>query len=1402
MMKKLLFCLSVLLFLAAATEAKKPNGSPATVSTLKKALPLLFTENKGQVTNIEGKPRPDILFTATGDHTQLFLTATGIQYQFTRIIYPEGYGARGIDAAKQEELAKQVETQTHLFSLTLQGANPEPVIRREKKNPFTENFYTPNVPKEGITQVATYEKIVYENIYPHIDWVLYSQGKKLKYDFVVHPGGDPSLIKLNIQDAESVSITAAGELLMKTSLGEVKEKAPLSFANGKEVPSRFKQNSDGTIGFEITTVPGATLVIDPSVTWGTYYGGTGQENAEGLTLDASGNIYIAGITASTTSIAMTGGYQTTINAVHNNFLVKFNASGTPLWATYYGSACAAQPGTNLGQGGACATDNSGNVYLLATTPVAPLTVDMSTPGAYQTVPGGSSDAYLVKFNASGVRQWATYYGGSGYEYTFGCTSNAAGDVYITGITISSSGIATAGAHQTVYGGGGSDFFLAKFNTSGALQWGTYIGGTGIEGPAGSGVTSVFHNCALDNLGNILVAGNTESTSGIASPGAQQTVLNGPTDAFLAKFSPSGSRLWSTYFGGSDLDAVVGMSVAVDTSNNNIYLTGDTYSTTGIATAGASQTAYSGNGDNFLAKFNTSGTLQWATYQGNIEWEAPACVSVNAAGSVYLAGGTYSYNTLTGGFKSYNSGGAEGFIFKYSNTGSLQWSSYYGGASIDYITACVTSGQDLFILGKTNSAGNIATSGAFDTTLAGSLGGIDDAFLAKISDIPACFPDSVVVTQTICSNQLPYTWQGNTVPAGGINVATDTLTNATGCDSVLHLTLIVKPISTLIVNDTVCRNDLPFVWNSISVPAPATGNTTTATYTTPAANNCDSIVTLNLYIRDTSAVTVTKTYCRNDLPVVWNGFTIPITANSNPAYAIYATTNMGGCDSIVKLNLVVRDTFALTVHDTICRNDFPLVWNGITINSPAGNSATAIYNGSSMYGCDSVVTLQLHVKDTSAFTVLMTKCSNQLPFIWNGINVTAGGPSAATYTTNNAVGCDSVVKLNLTVNNTSAFTQLMTKCSNQLPFVWNGITVTTGGPTAATYTIPNSVGCDSVTTLNLTVNNTSTYTDHDTICASELPYTWNGITVTSGGTSAATFVDTNTAGCDSIVTLNLTVTPAILPTINISVFPATTVSPGTPVTFTATITNGGTAPILQWKKNGINVGINSATYTDFSIDSGDVVICTLLSNAQCAFPDSVSSNEITITVIIPPPPCLVPVTLISTDIQFSSAIFRWANVASASGYEIVLDMQSSDPSSGLFTTDTAYHASTLMPGTHYFHIRTRCANGDYSPWIKITITIQDENGSTGTIDLNGNHNRLTLYPNPNNGMFFVQGTVSENKANIDVVDKAGRIIYRSEANTPGGKLNHRINLSDKLTQGIYLLRVISGTQVYVLRFVHN
>lgn len=1385
MMKKLLFCLPVLLFLAVTIQAREA-GSQATATNLKPALPLLFAENKGQVTDKAGKARPDILFVATSDAVQVLLTASGIQYQFSHIV--ENKTAEG-------KAAKEVMTETHLFSLVLKEANEQPLIRKERKNAFTQHFYTAHLPQNGITNVATYEQITYENIYPGIDWVVYSKAGQMKYDFVVHPGADPSLIRLDVNDAESVSITEKGELLMRTSLGDIREKAPVSFADGKAVPSHFKQYADGTIGFEVTTTPGATLVIDPSVTWATYYGGSGQEDAEGLTLDASGNIYMAGTTTSATGVAMAGGFQTSMVATVDNFIVKFNSSGTPLWATYYGSSYATNPASNPEFGGACTTDNAGNVYFWGTTAVAPLSSNMTTAGAYQTTQGGASDAYLVKFDATGIRQWATYFGGSGNEYSYGCVSNAAGDVYVSGITASTNGIATAGAHQAVNGGGPSDLFLAKFNTTGSLQWGTYIGGAGSEGQ-GAYASFVFHNCALDNSGNVVVASSTTSTSGMASAGAQQTTLNAGMDVFLGKFSPAGTRLWSTYFGGNDQDGFAGSSVAAD-ATGNIYLSGETYSTAGIATAGANQTTFGGIGDNFLAKYNSAGVLQWATYEGAADYEFPGTIAVNAAGSIYLTASTYSFNTLTGGFQNFNSGGSEGIIVKFSPAGTVQWRSYFGGPGTDMITAGIPSGQDLYILGKTQSTTGVATPGAFKTTLTGTS---RDAFLAKISDIPVCIPDSVVVTETTCSNQLPFIWGGQSIATGGVDIATDTLTNTQGCDSVLHLTLIVKPVAVTTLYDTACRNDFPHTTGPVTIPVAPVGNTASDTALLSAVNGCDSLVILNLFVRDTSAVTETKTYCRNNLPATWNGITIPVTAVSNPAYATYAINNIGGCDSVTTLNLIIRDTSAVTETKTYCRNELPATWNGIAIPVTAvSNPAYTTYSTFNTWNCDSVVTLNLIVKDTSVAAIDTAICANLLPIVWNGITVLTAGTPAATYTTTNAVGCDSVVRLNVTVKNTSAFTELMTKCSNQLPFLWNGINVTAGGPSAASVILTNSAGCDSVVTLNLIISNTSAVTVYDTICASELPYLWHGISVTAGGPNAATLNDTNVAGCDSIVTLNLTVNPTVVPTINITATPGTSVPVGTPVTFTATITNGGISPVFQWRRNGVNEGPNSASYTVFSINSGDVFTCVLVSDAPCADPDTATSNPLAITVTIPPPPCLVPTTLVSTDIQFSTAVFRWAHVIAASGYEIVLDMQPSDPSAGMFTTDTAYHASALSPGTHYFHIRTRCTNGDYSPWIKIMITILDPTGIAGTKE---NADLLSLYPNPNNGIFNVMGTVPENKAHVDIVDKIGRVIYQADATTPGGKLNHRVDLTDNISQGIYLLRVSSGDQVTVIRFVHN
>jgi len=1482
-MKKILLLLPILLFMGRFVNARttiQENPHPTTMKHLMQDMPLLFTENKGQVMDKAGNPRPDIVFTANSGNTGLFLSHTGIHYQFTKIIYPEGVSTVHTDADEMNDIAKRTEVQTYRFSLELAGANRDAFIRKENKDKSTYNFYLSSAP-DGITGVSAYRKIVYENVYPHIDWVIYSSGNGLKYDFIVHPGGDPSQIKLKIQDAGNVNITKDGELLIRTKLGEVKEQAPVSFADGREVPSHFRHNSDGTIGFDVTTIPGTTLTIDPAVMWSTYYGGSQYDIAQDCSVDNLGYVYVTGYSTSTTSIA-NGGFQTSIGGGYDAFLSKFDGSGMLVWATYYG-------GTGNDYGFSCAADNYGNIFMAGNASSVNLASGGFQNSTFAT--GGATTAYLVKFNAvTGMRSWASYYGTASASYSNSSTLMSGdglgvdntGGVYLGGY--SNAPDIASGGYQNTFAGGGKDGFLVKFDTAGNRLWATYYGGNNED---------IGHNVATDDSGNVYFTGSALS-SGLASGSFPN---NSGMDAFLVKFNTTGTRIWARYYGGSLSED--GYRCLAD-SAGNIYLMGQTSSTSNVANGGVQNTYGGGGYDAFLAKFNVLGTTLWATYFGGTGQERFANGVIDHAGNLIATGFTGSSGLASGGFQNTLGSGADNdaMLVKFGPAGNLIWSSYFGGVDAETGNGCaVDSLNNIYMVGGTSSSAGISIPGVYQPVYAGgtdgylvkvgnvslltsttitgpfcagsvisvpyTLTGIYNAsniFTAQLSDASGSFAAPVNIgtlagtaagsinatiplntpagtgyrirvvssspvivapnngsnlviagsasttteTDTVCSNALPYVWHGINVTTGGTAVASDTLLNMGGCDSILLLDLVVKTApATVIVHDTVCRTALPITWNGITVAAPPTGNIATATYTGQAANNCDSIVNLQLYIRDTSMVTDHKTYCRNALPVTWNGITIPATANTNPNYATYSTTNAGGCDSMVKLNLTVNEVYAVSVYDTICSNALPFVWNSISVTAPpTGNTTTAVYNSQSIHNCDSVVTLHLYIKQASAHTVNVTICSNQLPYMWNNISVAAGGPNAAVYTTPNAVNCDSVVTLNLTVHNTSTYTQAITICSNQLPYTWNSIVVTAGGTGVATYTTQNAASCDSVVTLNLTVKNTSSSTENITICASELPYTWHGIVVTSGGSNAATYTTNNAVNCDSVVTLNLNVTSTIQPAIAITVFPGSTIANGSPATFTATITNGGVAPVLQWKKNGINVGTNSATYTDFNIDSADVITCTLTSSIICAFPNDTASNAITMTVVTPPPPCLVPVTLISTDIQFSSAVFKWAHVATALGYEIALDMIPTDPSSGMFTTDTAYHASAMLPGVHYFHIRTRCANGDMSPWITITITIQDGSGNTGTADINVNGKGLTLYPNPNNGIFNVTGNMPENKADIDIVDRSGRIVYRNEAATPGGKLNHRIDLAHKLASGVYLLRVTSGYEVYIVRFAYE
>jgi hypothetical protein len=273
---------------------------------------------------------------------------------------------------------------------------------------------------------------------------------------------------------------------------------------------------------------------------------------------------------------------------------------------------------------------------------------------------GSGDAFLVKFNSSGVKQWGTYFGGassgaSGMEKGLSCATDALGNVYMTGHTPSTSGIATTGAHQTIYGGSSTDAFLVKFNSSGVIQWGTYYGGEGVD---------IGYSCATDASGNVYMAGDAQQqnlpASGISTIGAHQSAYGGGySDGFLVKFDSNGLRQWGTYYGGSLLD--VSFSCATDASGN-VYMSGETQSPNGIATSGAHQTTVDGA---FLVSFNSSGVRQSGTYYGGIK---NVCTT-DASGNVYMTGYTQSNSGIatTGAHQAVNgnSGYSDAFLVKFN-----------------------------------------------------------------------------------------------------------------------------------------------------------------------------------------------------------------------------------------------------------------------------------------------------------------------------------------------------------------------------------------------------------------------------------------------------------------------------------------------------------------------------------------------------------------------------------------------------------------------------------------------------------------------------------------------------------------------------------------------------------------
>jgi len=324
--------------------------------------------------------------------------------------------------------------------------------------------------------------------------------------------------------------------------------------------------------------------------------------------------------------------------------------------------------------------------------------------------------------------WATYYGGDGAaasEYPLDIKTDANNNVILTGYASTSSGIATQGAYQTRWGGMGrqdlGDVYVAKFDNNGAIIWATYYGGSDDE--EGLGIS-------IDPNNNICVTGWTESTSGIATSGAYLTSRLGNVEGFLARFTSSGSLKWATYYGGGIYSYSSGYGICSD-KNSYVYITGYADGDSSFASSGTHQTTILGLEDAYIAKFDSSGTLAWATYYGGGSQDTGKSIAIDANNNIYISGNTNSHQGIAtqGAYESalYSQICVQ-FLAKFTSSGSLLWGTYYG---FDYLALgskiAIDGNNFVYITGSTTgNESQLVSSGAYQTSNAGGF----DAYIAR------------------------------------------------------------------------------------------------------------------------------------------------------------------------------------------------------------------------------------------------------------------------------------------------------------------------------------------------------------------------------------------------------------------------------------------------------------------------------------------------------------------------------------------------------------------------------------------------------------------------------------------------------------------------------------------------
>lgn len=660
-------------------------------------LPLSFVENRGQ---LDGPAR----YYVAGHDTSVYFAPSAVTYALHDAHFnlrKEFVGARSVEPTAGE------------------------------KAPGIVSYFKGQA-SEWKAGAATYSSVGYHDLWPGIDVVYSGTGSKLEYSFVVHPGADPSQIRLAYRGADNVSLNPQGQLVVKAGSGGFTDDAPHSFqdVDGRHVavPSHWAPGSDGTYGLPVGPYDRThDLVIDPvQFVYAGYLGGTAQdERGMGIAVDTAGNAYVTGATPSTeASFPVTVGPDVTENGGIDAYVAKIDPTGTRLiYAGYLGGSGPDLQGAfaDLPPGNRIAVDSAGSAYLTGETGSADFPVAGSPAGLSSTYKV-HGDAYVTKINPAGTGLvYSGFLGGSGEDLGFGLAVDGAANVYVAGSTSSSDFPVSVGPNL-VWSSMGEQGFITKLDSTGAMVYSGYVG-------TGARAFSI----AVDAAGAAYVTGwarpwNSFGTAPLFNP------FNGTdrTDAFVAKVDPSGAGLdYAGYVGGNNSACApnclqyegfdTGQSIAVDPTGA-AYITGFTGNPGGTfpTKVGPDLTYNGGPMDAFVAKVNAAGTgLDYAGFIGGGGVERGMGIAVDATGAAYITGWTGS---LPSGFPisadapiSKAAGALQGFVVKVAPGGTgVVWGTFLGGGSghnaQTFAEGIAIDGQGGVYVNGYTSSGNLAPRG--------------------------------------------------------------------------------------------------------------------------------------------------------------------------------------------------------------------------------------------------------------------------------------------------------------------------------------------------------------------------------------------------------------------------------------------------------------------------------------------------------------------------------------------------------------------------------------------------------------------------------------------------------------------------------------------------------------------